>query len=223
MFSYKSSRSGIGRATLTTVGWSTAFFDYNNDGFLDVFVANGHTLDNIELFDASATYPQRNQLFANRHDGTFDDVTDDMGPGLAIAKVSRGAAFGDYDEDGDVDIFVVHSTGAADLLRNDGANHTGHWLHVRAVGVTSNRDGVGAKIELRTDGMQQLREIKTGSGLYSQNDLRVTFGLGEKTHIELLQVTWPSGVVDRIHELTVDQTIVVIEGEGRIAESRDAQ
>ena len=223
MFSYKSSRSGIGRASLTTVGWSTAFFDYNNDGFLDVFVANGHTLDNIELFDASATYPQRNQLFANRHDGTFDDVTDDMGPGLAIAKVSRGAAFGDYDEDGDVDIFVVHSTGAADLLRNDGANHTGHWLHVRAVGVTSNRDGVGAKIEIRTDGMQQLREIKTGSGLYSQNDLRVTFGLGEKTHIELLQVTWPSGVVDRIHELTVDQTIVVIEGEGRIAESRDAE
>ncbi len=223
MFAYESSRSGIGRATLPYVGWSTAFFDYNNDGFLDVFIANGHTLDNIELFDASTTYAQRNQLFTNRGDGTFDEVTDEAGPGLAIMKVSRGAAFGDYDDDGDVDIFVVHSTQAADLLRNEGANHEGHWLHVRVVGVTSNRDGIGAKIEIRADGLNQIREIKSGSGLYGQSDLRATFGLGDRTHIQRLQVHWPSGVVDHIDDLLADQTVVVMEGEGRVTESRGAE
>ena len=220
MFAYESSRSGIGRESLAFVGWSTAFFDYDNDGFLDVFIANGHTLDNIELFDASATYPQRNQLFANRHDGTFQDVSDQVGPGMATSKVSRGAAFGDYDQDGDIDIFVVHSKKAADLLRNEGGHRAGHWLHVRVVGVTSNRDGIGARVEIQADGLKQIREIKAGSGLYGQNDLRATFGLGGKTQIDLLQVRWPSGVVDRIHNLPADQMVVVMEGEGCVVESQ---
>jgi hypothetical protein len=219
MFSYESSRSGLGQTSLPFVGWSTAFFDYDNDGFLDVFIANGHTLDNIELFDANASYAQRNQLFANLGAGRFEEITDGLGPALAIVKVSRGASFGDYDNDGDIDIFVVNSVERADLLRNDGGNIQGNWLRVRTLGTTSNRDGIGARIRIRADGLSQIREIKSGSGLYGQNDPRAIFGLGKRTHIDLLEVRWPSGIVDRIHDISTNQTLVVSEGVGILHEA----
>ncbi len=214
MFSYASMHSGIGGASLPFVGWSTAFFDFDNDGLLDVFIANGHTLDNIELFDATSSYAQRNQLFGNLGDGKFAEVTDLLGAGLAITRVSRGASFGDYDNDGDVDIFVVNSTKRADLLRNEGGNREGNWFMVRTLGVTSNRDGVGARITINAGGVQQVREIRTGSGLYGQNDLRATFGVGPQSRIDVLEVRWPSGVVDRIQEIQTNRIVTVQEGVG---------
>ena len=214
MFSYASMHSGIGGASLPFVGWSTAFFDFDNDGLLDVFIANGHTLDNIELFDATSSYAQRNQLFSNLGDGRFAEVTQLLGPGLAITSVSRGAIFGDYDNDGDVDIFVVNSTKRANLLRNEGGNGEGNWLMVKTLGVTSNRDGVGARITVRTGGIEQVREIRTGSGLYGQNDLRATFGLGVQSRIDVLEVRWPSGIVDRIEEIQSNRIVTVQEGVG---------
>jgi hypothetical protein len=217
MFSYESLRSGIGRPSLPYVGWSTAFFDYDSDGFLDVFTANGHTLDNVALFDATTTYPQRNQLFRNTGAGRFEEVSHLSGEGLSIAKVSRGATFGDYDNDGDVDIFVVNSIGRADLLRNEGGNAR-NWFQVRTIGVNSNRDGVGARIEILADGLRQIREIKTGSGLYSQNDLRACFGLGKSERIDVLEVRWPSGTVDRITQVPVNRTVAVEEGVGLLDE-----
>ena len=213
LFAYESTPSGIGRYSLPYVGWSTTFFDYDNDGFLDIFVANGHTLDNVILFDASTSYPQRNQLFRNEGQRRFVEISDASGAGLSIVKVSRGAAFGDYDNDGDVDIFVVNSVGRADLLRNDGGNEH-NWFQVRVVGVESNRDGVGARIELNAGGLRQIREIKSGSGLYSQNDLHASFGLGKNESIEQLVVRWPSGTVDRMSQLAVNQRVVIEEGRG---------
>ena len=132
LFSWESMRSGLGRPSLAFVGWGTAFLDYDNDGFVDIFVANGHTLDNADLFDASSSYPQPDQLFRNTGKGRFEDVSAATGEALAAAKVSRGAAFGDYDDDGDTDIFVVHSIGRADLLRNEEAtpatgSRSGRW------------------------------------------------------------------------------------------------
>jgi enediyne biosynthesis protein E4 len=218
MFSYESSRSGIGGDSLPFVGWSTAFFDYDNDGWLDVFIANGHTLDNVELFDATTSYAQRNQLFANLGDGRFEERSESLGAGMALENVSRGAAFGDYDDDGDVDIFVVNSTARADLLRNEGGSGKGNWLRVQTVGTRSNRDGVGARIELRAGGLHQIREIKTGSGLYGQNDMRASFGLGQHPRIEILEVRWPSGVVDRLHDITANRTLTIKEGVGLLGE-----
>ncbi len=217
LFSWESMRSGLGRPSLAWVGWGTAFLDYDNDGFLDVFVANGHTLDNADLFDASSSYPQPDQLFRNTGAGRFEDVSAASGEALAAAKVSRGAAFGDYDDDGDTDIFVVHSTGRADLLRNEGGN-AGHWLQVRTVGRRANRDGVGARIEVVSGDLRQVREIRTGSGLYSQNDLRASFGLGERERVDLLEVRWPGGTVDRVEGLSVNRLVVVAEGVGLVNE-----
>ena len=221
LFAYESTPSGIGRYSLPYVGWSTAFFDYDNDGFLDIFVANGHTLDNVILFDASTSYPQRNQLFRNEGQRRFVEISHTSGEGLSIVKVSRGAAFGDYDNDGDVDIFVVNSVGRADLLRNDGSNEH-NWFQVRVVGVESNRDGVGARIELNAGGLRQIREIKSGSGLYSQNDLHASFGLGKHESIEQLVVRWPSGTVDRMSQLAVNQRVVIEEGRGWVKASSRA-
>ena len=215
LFAWESMRSGLGRPSLAYVGWGTAFLDYDNDGFLDIFVANGHTLDNIELFDASSSYPQPDQLFRNTGDGRFEDVSSAAGEALTGPRVSRGAAFGDYDDDGDTDIFVVHSTGRAILLRNEGG-HEGHWLQVRTVGVKANRDGVGARIEVVSGGLRQVREIRTGSGLYSQNDPRACFGLGQRERVDLLRVRWPGGGVDRIEGLPVNRLVVVAEGVGLI-------
>ena len=223
MFSYESSRSGIGGASLPFVGWSTAFFDYDNDGLLDVFVAHGHTLDNVELFDATTSYAQRNQLFANLGNGRFEERAETLGPGMALEKVSRGAAFGDYDDDGDVDIFVVNSTERADLLRNEGGSGHGNWLRVQTVGARSNRDGVGARIEIHAGGLHQIREIKTGSGLYGQNDMRASFGLGQHARIESLEVRWPSGVVDRLQDVSVNRTLTIKEGVGLTGEVRVPQ
>ncbi len=220
LFSWESMRSGLGRPSLAWVGWGTAFLDYDNDGFLDVFVANGHTLDNADLFDASSSYAQPDQLFRNIGAGRFEDVSAASGEALAAAKVSRGAAFGDYDDDGDTDIFVVHSTGRADLLRNEGGN-AGHWLQVRTVGERANRDGVGARIEVVSGDLRQVREIRTGSGLYSQNDLRASFGLGERERVELLEVRWPGGGVDRVEGLSVNRLVVVAEGVGLVEDAED--
>lgn len=214
MFSYESMHSGIGRASLPFVGWSTAFFDYDNDGLQDVFVANGHTLDNVELFDVTTSYAQRNHLYANLGAGRFEERSQSLGSGMELVKVSRGAAFGDYDDDGDVDIFVVNSTDRANLLRNEGGNGQGNWLRVCTVGTRSNRDGVGARVSIQAGDLHQIREIKTGSGLYGQNDMRASFGLGQHARVEFVEVRWPSGSVDRLHDISANRTLTIKEGVG---------
>ena len=206
--------SGIGAPTRPYVGWGAGFLDYDNDGDLDLFIATGHVLDNVELFDASTSYPQRNFLFRNEGpDGryAFTDISAQAGPGLALVKPSRGTAFGDYDRDGDVDILVINCNDSISLLRNDG-NDLGHWLQVRTVGTRSNRDGIGARITVTAGDRVQIREIKSGSSLYSQSDLWAHFGLGDRTRVDRMEIRWPSGMRQVMEDVAVDQVVTVYEG-----------
>jgi hypothetical protein len=220
LFSDESVACGLRTATWSSVGWGGGFLDFDNDGELDVFVATGHVLDNVELFDARTTYAQRNFLFRNNGPGsngrvTFADVSAKAGAGLAVQKPSRGAAFGDYDDDGDVDILVANCNEAPTLLRNDGGN-TGHWLRVRTEGVASNRSGIGARVTVVAGDLVQIREVKSGSSLYSQNDLRVSFGLGSRSKVDRIEVRWPSGTVDSVAEGPANQSLTIKEGTGLV-------
>jgi enediyne biosynthesis protein E4 len=221
-FSDRSYAAAIGLPTRAYVGWGVGFLDYDNDGALDLFISTGHVLDNVELFDSSTSYAQRNFLFRNNGPGEagrlrFADVSGLSGDGLTIAGPSRGAAFGDYDNDGDVDILVVNCNDRATLLRNDGGNRQ-HWLRVRAEGVHSNRDGIGARIAVVSGDAVQIGEVKSGGSLYSQSDLRVSFGLGQRTTVDRIEVRWPSGIRDTVTDVSADRTVTIREGIGLMVE-----
>ncbi|MBI2505053.1 MAG: CRTAC1 family protein [Candidatus Latescibacteria bacterium] len=209
-FSDVSASAGLAEPTLLPLGFGTRFFDFDNDGDLDLFCANGHIFHNVEQLESSLTYAQKNQLLRN-DGGWFADISASSGPAFEIARVSRGAAFGDYDDDGDVDILVTNNNGPAELLRNDGGNRQ-HWLTVRTVGTKSNRDGIGARLELWVGGHRQVREVISGASYLSTHDLRVHFGLGASQRVDRLDIYWPSGQVDRWEDLDADQFLVVCEG-----------
>ena len=204
--------SGIGEQTLPYLEWGVDLFDFDNDGDLDIFTANGHVDDNIEQFDPIGTYNQQNQLFRNNGNGTFSDSSNMAGPGLLIKTVSRGAAFGDYDNDGDIDILVTNVNQPPILLRNDGGNKN-NWLMIKTVGVKSNRDGIGARITISAGGKMQIREIKSGSSFLCQSDMRAFFGLGKSDMIDLVEIRWPSGIVEKIEKVKINQIITIVEGQ----------
>ena len=158
-------------------GWGTQFFDYDRDGDLDLFVANGHVYPQAASTIAGTSYPQRNQLIRNDGGNRLIDMGDAAGPGMVLKRVSRGASFGDYDNDGDVDIFVVNLDEASTLLRNDFAP-VNNWLVVQLLGRGPNRDAVGAKIRLLAGGRSQWRTANGASSYLSYNDMRIFFGLG---------------------------------------------
>ena len=205
--------AGLGVPSVPYLGMTAAFLDYDNDGWLDVFVANGHLDENVKDYDPSTTYPQQNQLFRNRGDGGFDDVSDESGPGMLVKRVSHGAVFGDYDNDGDVDIFVSDSDAPhCTLLRNDGGN-ANHWLRIRAEGRESNREGIGARVRAVAGELVQVREIRAGYGYMGSNDVRLTLGLGSHAMVDTLYITWPSGVEQILADIDADREIAVVEPE----------
>jgi len=206
--------------SLPYVGWGTGFVDLDNDGFKDLFIANGHLEDLITQLETGTTYTQPNDLLINDRKGGFIRVTD-----KAVSTdlhASRGAAFGDYDNDGDIDILINNEHTRPTLLRND--NETGnHWLMVKLVGTCppfgSSRDGIGAKVKLTFTSANKTKifvsEVRAGSSYMSQNDLRAHFGLGmDVKRVDLLEVFWPSGTIDRIQNVALDSIIQVREGEG---------
>jgi hypothetical protein len=206
-------QTGLGEPSLPFVGFGTAFFDYDNDGHLDLVVVNGNVLDNASYFRGSATYAQRNLLFHNEGDGTFKEVGLSSGPGFALEKVSRGLAIADFDNDGNLDVLITNNGHAADLLRNqgDGANN---FLMVRTIGTRSNRDGIGARLKLTAGSTIQIAEVKAGSSYLSQNDMRVHFGLGRAIRVDRLEVRWPSGILDVLTDIPANQFLTVREGQG---------
>lgn len=206
-------QSGLGAPSLPFVSWGTEFFDYDNDGWKDIFVATGHVYPQVDRYNFGMTYEERNQLYHNNHDGTFAEVTDLAGPGMQIKKVSRGAAFGDYDNDGDVDILVLNMGDRPTLLRNEGGNRN-HWIKFRTVGTKSNRDGIGSRIWVKAGGLTQMREVYMGSSFLCGNDIRVHFGLGKNDSAELVRIRWPSGLVEEFRDLRADRLYILKEGEG---------
>lgn len=214
-FSYMTFGAGLGVSTLTFLKWGTFFFDYDNDGDQDLLVANGHLDDNVEQFD-KVTYAQQNQLFRNDGKGRFTDVRDMAGPGMLLKQVSRGAAWGDYDSDGDLDFAVANNNQPAALLRNDGGNQ-GHWIEFKLMGAAGtgpgkrrdNRDAIGARVEVRAGGRRQVDEVRSGSSYLSQSDLRLHFGLGAATQVDQVEIRWPSGGIQRLTNLQADQVVLV--------------
>ena len=207
---------GIGAVTLPYFKWAVEFFDYDNDALLDLFVANGHLQENIALFSES-TYPQSDLLFRNtrRQDGsyTFTDVSVVVGLAQLPKKVSRGAAFGDYDNDGDIDIFLNNSNQPATLLRNEGGNDN-HWLTIQAIGTESNVSSIGTKISVKAGELSLFKEVRSGASYLSQSDLRVHFGLRKRTEIDTLQIHWPNGHRDQFSNLKSNQILRIQEGHG---------
>jgi hypothetical protein len=206
--------SGYGEATYTRVSWGGDFVDLDNDGYQDIFVANGHIYDNAEKVTYNrTTYAQQNQIFRNMGNGVFKEISDQCGEGLLLKKVSRGAAFGDYDNDGDIDILITNSNQTPDLLRNDSVNQN-HWLVFSTVGVKSNRDGIGARVKVIAGGISQIREVKSGGSYLCQNDMRLHFGLGEAKKADLVEIRWPGGLVERFENVNANQFLMAKEGEG---------
>jgi hypothetical protein len=207
--------STIGRASLLRLTFACFFVDADLDGLLDIFAANGHVADDISSVQPTITYAQPAHLFRNLGKKKFEDVSTKAGAALTAPVVGRGAAYGDYDNDGDLDLLVTANNGPARLLRNDGG--TNHKLRVAVAGTASNRDGIGARVRLDFGGGQMMwRMVKTGSSYLSQSELPVTFGLGARSKIEGIEVVWPNGRSERLPGIAADSAITIQEGKGVI-------
>jgi len=192
-------------------GFGTKFMDYDNDGFSDIFVANGHILDNIHLFNPNVSYAEPKLMYRNQGGGTFQDVSSSLGPDFLTKRVSRGAAVADFDNDGDLDILINNNGPSAQLLRCDVVD-TNHWIALNLIGTNSNRDGIGAKVKIIAGDLVQLQQSKGGTSYCSSHDKRLFFGLGRRDKLDSVEIKWPSGVVDRLRNVSANQFLTVREG-----------
>jgi tetratricopeptide (TPR) repeat protein len=217
VFTDVTASSGLDAATRSSVGWGGGFFDYDNDTDLDLFVAAGHVFPGVERFDPATSYSQRNLLFENDGRGRFAAVA--PAGALAVPGTGRGAAFGDWDDDGDLDVLVVQLDAPPALLRNDGGNDRA-WLKLRLVGRRSNRDGIGARVSLTAGGRTQTREVRWNASYASSHDPRLHFGLGSAAKAELLEVRWPSGHVQKAQALPAGHIVTLDEEAGLVSTVR---
>jgi hypothetical protein len=209
--------SEVGRATLVTLGFGCFFFDYDNDGWPDILVADGHIEDQIEKVQKRVSYNEPPHVFRNLGGGKFIEVTQSLGASFASPRVGRGAAYADINNDGALDVLMTTNGGRAYLFRNEGT--TNHSLRVKLVGTKSNRDGIGAVIRLASGEVKQSKMVRSGSSYLSQSELVATFGLGQKDKADAIEIQWPSGQTDKLSNVNAGQTITVEEGKG-IAASR---
>jgi enediyne biosynthesis protein E4 len=223
---------GIGTNT-RWLGWGCGFADIDNDGWPDIFVSNGHIYPEIDRLALDIRYHQRKIVYHNLGDGRFEDVSQQMGEGVLAPVSARGCAFGDFDNDGDVDIVINAVNGYPELLRCDSTQRTArvsdsastpagagsgrnHWIKVCTIGTKSNRSGIGARIQCVTGKHRQIDEVRSGGSYASQNDLRVHFGLGAAAKVDRLEIRWPSGQIDILENVPADQVVYVQEGKGII-------
>ena len=213
------------------VGFGTNWLDFDNDTDVDLFVANGHIIDNVRLFKDNVTYAQPNHLYRNDGGGRFAEIHDQLGEGLSLVKVSRGSAAGDLDDDGDVDIVVANNNQRADYLRNEGGHRDGHWLRLCLTGRKTNRSAAGARVLVMPVAPDSaapsatqaagtaplLQEVKAGSSFGSTSDLALHFGLGAATQAEVT-VRWPGGGIEKLGRLAADRIYVLVEGRGVLAQ-----
>ena len=206
-------RSGIGNKAILMSGVSMKFVDYDNDGWPDILQLNGAMLDNVQLYHSEVSYKEPLLMYRNLGKGQFDKVSDWLGPDFVRPIAGRGLATADFDNDGDLDVAINVRGDYPELLRNDGGN-ANHWLEILLIGTRSNRDGVGASLRLTSEGVWHVEQAKGGMSYMSASDPRIHFGLGKRTKIDSLEITWPSGQVDRLTNLAIDQIIAVKEGIG---------
>jgi hypothetical protein len=211
LFVDEAPKSAVGRASLLSLAFGVFFFDYDLDGWLDVFAATGHIEEEINRVQPKVKFAQAPLLFHNLGKGKFEEVTAKMGPDLMKPVVARGAAYADFDRDGDLDVLVSANHGPARLFRNDANTAGNHWLSVRLQGKRSNRDGIGAVVRVESASGRQWRMVHTGSSYCSQSDLAVTFGLGKDTAVAVVEIQWPGAGKQRLTNVKADQHLVVTE------------
>jgi len=210
--------AGLGKHT-QYLGWGCGFFDMDNDGWPDILICNGHVYPEVEQLRTEAGYPQRKLLYRNLRNGKFEDVSMDAGPGISAPAASRGCAFGDFDNDGDIDVVVNAVNDYPQLLRCDQKNQN-NWVKVRTIGTKSNRSGIGARLRCvtrvpgETKPHSQIDEVRSGGSYFSQNDLRVHFGIGKAEKVDLLEIRWPSGAIEKLENVKPNQVLFVKEGSG---------
>jgi enediyne biosynthesis protein E4 len=211
--------SGVALPSLPWVKWGTAFFDADNDGWLDLIAVSGHVYPQVDTLPAGASYREPKILQMNQHDGTFCDASTQAGPALMEKRVSRGLAVGDLFNDGNVDVVVGDIDGAPMILRNHGISGN-HWVSFELAGTKSNRLALNARVKIVAGGTTQTEEIHSGGSYLSQNDLRVHFGLGTAQKIDSVEIRWPSGEIENLPGMPADQFYAVLEGQGIVPAER---
>jgi hypothetical protein len=206
-------RAGL-QSGFLTLAFGTKLFDYDNDGDLDIYCTDGHVTDNVELYDTQLNYKQSDLLYENLGGGRFKDVSAESGPAFRIKHVGRGAAVGDIDNDGDLDIVIADCGGPALLFRNEGGNRN-HWLAIKARGRESNRFGVGSKVRVTAGGGTLYREINPTGSYLSTSDTRLYIGLGRETATQRLEIEWPSGKKQVLENVRADQLLELDEANAR--------
>jgi hypothetical protein len=204
--------SGVGRNT-RWLGWGVAFVDLDLDGLLDLFLVNGHVYPEVEQLKTEAGYRQRKVVYRNRGDGRFDDITERLGPPVTVPKAGRGASFADFDNDGDVDVLVNNVHDTPDFYRLELQGKPA-WLVIRLIGVTSNRSAIGARVRIVAAGQTQVQEVRGGGSYYSQNDLRVHFGLGSTSKVDRVEIRWPNGGQEAWTHVDANRILTLKEGTG---------
>jgi enediyne biosynthesis protein E4 len=210
VFTNASEASGLSAHT-HYVGWGCGFFDPDNDGYADVLYVSGHVYPELERIHTDTTYREPRVLYRNLRNGKFEDVSRLAGAAITTPSTGRGCAFGDFNNDGWVDVIVNNQNAGPSLLKTTGQNGN-HWINIKLVGVKSNRSAIGARVKCVAGQLSQIEEVRSGGSYISQSDLRIHFGLGKNKAVDLLEIQWPSGIVDQLRNLTADQFIRIQEG-----------
>jgi hypothetical protein len=210
LFTDATSLAGLGEISLQYLGWGTGFEDFDNDGLRDIFVANGHVYPQVDSAETGQHYAQRKELYRNTGGGTFKEIARDTGGDLLIPKSSRGAAFGDFDNDGNIDVLVINMNDRPSLYHNEGGNRN-HWITLRLKGTRSNRDAIGARVEIEAGGKTQVDEVRSGGSYLSHNDIRIHFGLGSASRVDRIRIRWPNGNSEELPGLDADQFVTITE------------